>query len=272
MANAYDDFIPEIWSGQILDELDKRLVLANVANTSWAGDISNVGDTVRILGVGSVTAAAYTNNSTSITYSTPTDSSRSLVIDTDYYGAVQVDDAEQIQAVTDLLGRYAQRIAYALAKQVDTSIAGLYTEAGLTKVTVTASDDMYDKIVDARKILEEADNEGPYWLAVSPAAAASLRKNTKFVSAEGEGQTFRQNGVLGRIAGFEVYESNNLTDVSGEDQCLFGTPLSIAHARKLGNIESIRLESRFATGLRARLIWGNKVLDSTRLGVLGYTA
>lgn len=274
MANEYDNFIPEIWSAAILNELDKRLVLANVTNQRWAGEISNVGDTVRILGVGSVAVSAYTPNSTSITYETPATSTTSLVINKDYYAAVQVDDKERVQAVTDLVSAYAPRIAYGLAKQIDSSIADEYANAGLTGVTATASDDPYDAIVDARKDLENSDVEGPFWLVVDPSFAAALRKNTKFVSAEGEGATFRQNGALGSIAGFNVYESNNLVTDSGEVQCLYGGPNAIAHARQLiqSSIEAIRLESSFATGIRARAVWGNKVLRSGgELGVLGYT-
>lgn len=272
MANAYDDLIPEVWSGLILAELDKRLVLANVCNTSWQGEIRSVGDTVRILGLGDVTSAAYTNNSTSISYTTPTDSTRSLTIDNDRYAAVQVDDLEEIQAVPALLQGYTSRIAYALAKDIDDDIALEYANSDLTAITATSSDDHYDVVVEARQTLEEADNEGPYWMVVSPAFAAGLRKNDFFVSAEGAGAEFRRNGVLGNIAGFTVYESNNLAEVSDVQQLMFGTPLSIAHARQLmGNVEAIRLESRFATGIRARIAWGNKVLDGTRLGVIEYT-
>lgn len=274
MANEYDNFIPEIWSASILEELDKRLVLANVANTRWQGEISNVGDTVRILGVGSVAVNAYTPNSTSVTYETPTTSTTSLVINQDYYAAVQVDDKERLQAVTDLVSAYAPRIAYGLAKQIDTSIANEYANAGLTGVTATASDDPYDAIIDARKDLEDSDVEGPYWLVVAPAFAAALRKNTKFVSAEGAGAEFRRNGILGNIGGFTVYESNNLVTVSSEIQQLYGGPNAIAHARQLiqSSVEAIRLESRFATGIRARMVWGNKALRTGgELGVLGYT-
>lgn len=274
MANEYDNFIPEIWSAAILEELDKRLVLGSIVNRRWAGEISGVGDTVRILGVGSVSVTAYTPNSTSITYETPATSTTSLVIDQDYYAAVQVDDKELRQSVANLLSAYAPRIAYGLAKQIDTSIANQYANAGLTGVTATASDDPYDAIVDARKDLEDSDVEGPYWLVVDPSFAAALRKNTKFVSAEGEGASFRQNGVLGSIAGFNVYESNNLVTDSGEVQCLYGGPNAIAHARQVlqESVEAIRLESSFATGIRARAVWGNKVLRTGgELGVLGYT-
>lgn len=273
MANEYDNLIPEVWSARILEELDKRLVLANITNRDWEGEISDKGDTVRILGVGSVAVNAYTPNSTSITYETPATSTTSLVIDQDYYAAVKVDDKELRQAIVNLVNRYAPRIAYGLAKQIDTSIANQYANAGLTGVTATASDDPYDAIVDARKDLENSDVEGPHWLVVDTSFAAALRKNTKFVSAEGAGAEFRRNGILGSIAGFTVYESNNLVTDSGEVQCLYGGPNAIAHARQLVSpIEAIRLESSFATGLRSRIVWGNKVLRTGgELGVLGYT-
>jgi len=263
-----DDFIPEIWSTSILDNLKTRLVLPSIVDLRWQGDIANVGDTVKIQGPTALSASAYTHGSTTVSYSDPSSTTRSLVIDQDYYVSFGVDDLDEIQSNVDLLNLYTAEAAFALAKQVDTSIASEYTNAGLSAVTVTiGSTDVYDAVIDARTNLEEADNSGRYFVVVDPAMYGAMLKNDTFVSAEADGAQVRRTGQVGAIAGMDVYVSNNLTTASATTYGLYGSYTAIAHARQLiGQPEAIRLESSFATGIRARLAWGNKVVDSNRLG------
>lgn len=263
-----DDFIPEIWSTSILDNLKKALVLPNVVDLTYAGDIANVGDTVRIQGPTQLSAAAYVDGSTTVTYGNPASTTRSLVINQDYYVSFGVDDLDEVQSNVDLLTLYTRESAYALAKQIDTSIAAEYANAGLAAITVTiGTTDVYDAVIDARTNLEAADNTGDYFVVVNPAMYGAMLKNTTFVSAEGDGAQVRRTGVVGAIGGMDVYVSNNLSTASATTYGLYGSYTAIAHARQLiGQPEAIRLESSFKTGVRARLAWGNKVVDSNRLG------
>lgn len=268
-----DDFIPEIWSTSILDNLKKALVLPNIVDLQYAGDISSVGDTVRIQGPSQLTAAAYVDGTTTVAYGNPTSTTRSLVIDQDYYVSFGVDDLDEVQSNVDLLGLYTRESAYALAKQIDTSIGAEYVNAALAAVTVTVgTTDVYDAVIDARTNLENADNSGDYFIVVNPAMYGGMLKNTKFVSAEGDGAVLRRTGTVGTIAGMQVYVSNNLTVVTGTTHGLYGSFTAIAHARQLlGQPEAIRLESSFKTGIRARMAWGNKVVDGNRLGTFSIT-
>ena len=108
-----DDFIPEIWSTSILDNLKKALVLPNIVDLTYAGDIANVGDTVRIQGPTQLTAATYTDGVTTVTYGNPSSTTRSLVIDKDYYVSFGVDDLDEVQSNVDLLTLYTRESAYA---------------------------------------------------------------------------------------------------------------------------------------------------------------
>ena len=48
---AITNFIPELWSANILLELQKNLVYGSAVNRDYEGDIANYGDTVHITGI-----------------------------------------------------------------------------------------------------------------------------------------------------------------------------------------------------------------------------
>ena len=61
---ATDNFIPELWSGQLLVNLKNTLVFGSeaIANRNYTGDIANYGDTVHINSIGAVTVTDYSKN------------------------------------------------------------------------------------------------------------------------------------------------------------------------------------------------------------------
>ena len=60
---AITNFIPELWSANILLELQKNLVYGSAVNRDYEGDIANYGDTVNINYVGSVNNVEFTGGS-----------------------------------------------------------------------------------------------------------------------------------------------------------------------------------------------------------------
>ena len=95
---SVDNFIPQVWSARIEQRLRAALVFADVVNRDYEGLIQKYGDSVRINGIGPVTIAEYTKNSTSITPEVLNDNSQTLLIDHSPYFAFSVDDVDQAQA------------------------------------------------------------------------------------------------------------------------------------------------------------------------------
>ena len=52
-------FIPEIWSGQLLAQLQKVLVYGALFNDDYEGEIKDMGDTVRINAFGDISIYSY---------------------------------------------------------------------------------------------------------------------------------------------------------------------------------------------------------------------
>ena len=57
---AITNFIPELWSANILLELQKNLVYGSAVNRDYEGDIANYGDTVHITGIAHISIGDYT--------------------------------------------------------------------------------------------------------------------------------------------------------------------------------------------------------------------
>lgn len=264
-----DDFIPELWAVPLLDTLDKNLVLANLVNTDYQGQIRQVGDTVRIQKPGNITVNTYSG---SISWETPTSSTLSLIINTDKYFAFSVDDLDEVQSNVNLLRSYTDRAAFALRDEIDQAIAAEYANAGLTDITLdVGTDDFYDKLVLAGQQLDEANvPRVGRWVVVTPKGYADLLQNSNFIHATVEGDRILRTGEIGTIAGFTVYMSNNLvTTTTNTYKYIYGTNIAITHARQLtGQPEAIRREDEFEIGIRGRLAWGNKTVQPNALGTI----
>ena len=90
---AITNFIPELWSANILLELQKNLVYGSAVNRDYEGDIANYGDTVHITGIAHISIGDYTAH-TDITIEPATDKDAGeLVIDQSKYFAFEIDDA-----------------------------------------------------------------------------------------------------------------------------------------------------------------------------------
>lgn len=269
----FNDFIPELWSTALLDTLDKSLVLGNLVNRDYQGEIARVGDTVRIQKPGNLSVSAYSGSA--ITWAAPTSSQVVLTINKDKYFAFTVDDLDEVQSNVSLLRAYTDRAAYAMADQIDQDLAAEYANAGLTDITATlGTHDMYDKLVDAGRQLDEQNvPRTGRWVVVTPKGYADFLKNDSFIHATAAGDRVLRTGEVGSIAGFTVFMSNNLTSTTTNVyKYMYGTRQAITLAAQLvGQPEAVRLEDKFETGIRGRAAYGIKTVESNALGTLTVT-
>lgn len=274
-VNQLTTFIPQVWATRLNVSLRKNLVLANIVNQNYQGQV-RPGGTVKIQRPGSIAVADYDPTTTTVTYATPNASTLSLIINVRKYWAFQIDDLDADLSNVNLINAYTEEASYSLRDEVDQSIAAEYANAGLTDITLDVSSgtpDYYGALVTAGKQLDEANvpSEGR-WHVTSAAGYAALLEDSKFTSATAAGDQVVRSGAVGMAAGFNIYKSNNLEVVAGTPdyrKTLYGTVAAISHARALtGQPEAFRLEGKMATGIRGELAWGNKTIEPNALGTL----
>lgn len=208
------NFAPTIWSARTKAHLDKALVIAGRANRDWEGDAQH--GTVRINEVGDVPVNTHSRGST-IAYSDPASRQLTLTLNQRKIAGFKVDDLDKVQANIDLVDRYARRLGYALADDIDRYVASLYTSAGAGDVpltltgTVTAGT-IRNGFADAGAMLDanNVPREGR-WAIISPIMQAVMFKDTAIAQATDRGDDILSSGSIGRFLGFDLFLSNNLS-------------------------------------------------------------
>lgn len=278
MANDLSAFNAQVWSQSLIMNLDKINVMLPLVNREWEGELKNLGDTVQVRTLGSVTMAPYTRGAT-ITYQDLAPVKEPMVIDDAQFLAFSVDDLDAAQNDLDAVNAYTSRAAIGMNDVVERKLLSNYPAAHADNKITGASDaaialttsNAYDFFVEARTRLSKKSvpNTGR-WAVVDPDTIALLLKDTThFIRATDMGDQIVRNGVLadnanatgfaGRIAGFDVYESNNVPVAAGAKYLQFGDRFAIAYVAQLTQLEALRLQTTFANAVRGLLLHDTKV-------------
>lgn len=270
---ALDNFIPEIWHSQLLENLKDSLVFGSpiVANRNYTGDISQFGDTVHINSIGAVSVSNYTKNNDHAAPETLSDSQMTLVIDQGKMFNFQIDDIDQAQQNPQLMAAAMGEAAYALGSVADSFISGLIddnTPAANTLTDVTANSSstwgaLYEAFVDLGVKLDE--NNCPVsgrFAVVKPALLGVLLKDERFVSFGTDmNRATISNRAVGSINQFTVLVSNVVPDGDGGNpQILAGHNWATTFAEQIAKLEAYRPERRFADAVKGLHVYGGKVI------------
>jgi len=261
-----ESFIPEMWAASVLVALRKTLVHAALVNRDYEGEIRNMGDTVRISELGTVTVGDYTKNGT-VTWQNMDSAQKSLLIDQSKYFAVKLDDIDAVQAKPKLMDAIMAEAAYAIADTVDNHLADMYAYAGnsVTSLTVTAGNVLLN-ISNHQLELDEANvpTTGRY-IIVPPwynqhlvMAASGAVSATATVKTMNDGLIV--NGYVGQLFGFNILMSNNVDNNATVWNMMSFNRTAITHAAQIAKIEASRIEDAFQEGIKGLYLYGSKVV------------
>ena len=228
------NFIPEVWSDEIVASYKKNLVLANlIKKMSFKG---KKGDTVHIPSPTRGSASAKTAGN-QVNLIAATEGEVVVSIANHYEYSRLIEDIVEAQALASLRGFYTEDAGYALAKQVDTTLVQLargarggnaanqaYTGGiiGSTGAAYTSGTSNAAAIADAgiRKAIQILDDQDVPMdgrsLIVPPTARNSMLGIARFTEQafKGNGSTL-MNGEFGDIYGVKVYVSTNCDTAAG---------------------------------------------------------
>lgn len=287
---SISNFIPSVWAADILRALDTLLVYGNPAiiNTDYEGDIAQAGDTVKITTLGDVTVSDYTKDSDIAAPETLTDAQLTLLIDQQKYFNFQVDDVDKRQALPGLREEAGRRAGYGLRKAMDSHIAGKYVDIAAGQFIGSdgspttgfsgTSTKAYDQLVDLSTKLNSTDTpEDGRFVVIPPWYEGYLQKDQRFTgygtaanrATLENGMTAGENGLIGRAAGFDVYRSNQVPNISSAKyKIIAGHRSAWSRAQQLLETEAYRPERRFADALKGLHVYGAKVIRPSNLACL----
>lgn len=187
----------------------------------------------------------------------------------DGFDAASVPDgivADRLTSAGKMLGEQLDKDGLAELATNGTVVA---KQAAFTKSTI------YDAIVDARTALGEANisTMGRY-IIVTPTVFGLLLKNSDFIKASDLGQEILKTGAIGQIAGFNVFESNNMGTgvdfIAGHPDCAtraneWGVPVKVQDLDGSGTYIG-------ACAVQGRLVYAHKVTHQAGIIVSTFTA
>jgi hypothetical protein len=292
-------FIPEIWSGKLVEKFYASTVLAAISNTDYEGEIKNQGDKVKIRTKPTITISDYSADQ-SLTLQRPSGNVLDLLIDKGKYFNTILDDVMDVQSDLNLLSMWSDDAAEQMKITIDTLVllgvkdqaatknkgtaagqitSGINLGATTTPLPVVARSpttgkvEILDAILRMGQALDEQNvPETGRWV-VLPTWAATLIKMSELREAylSGDGTSMLRNGRLGMVDRFTLYSSNLLPSgtgaslVAGEYVMYAGHAHGLTFATQMTKMETLRSEMTFGTIMRGLQVFGYKVVDGTAL-------
>ena len=270
-------FIPQVWSARLLEHLRKNLIIANLFNRNWEGEIAEMGDTVHINQLAEIAVKSYTKNVNIADPDQLTTTDRTLIIDQGDYFNFYLNDVDRAQMRADLMDRAMQSASYGLADSLDRYLAGLLAEGTLIDGLGTDAvplyvnaDTAYELVVQMKVGLDKANvpTQGRY-IVMPPEFEGYMLMDTRFAGGNGVNNEERLiNGLVGRAAGFDIYISNNLKNDGGKKYKVCASTIDQAtYANQIVRTEAYRREKGFDDGVKGLHVYGAKVLRPEAVAV-----
>ena len=280
------NFIPEIWSDEIVAAYKKNLVMANlVMKMNFKG---KKGDTVHIPAPtrGSASAKAA---ETAVTLIAATESEVQVSINKHYEYSRLIEDIVEAQALNSMRQFYTSDAGYALARQVDTDLiqlgrsanggtagsaayAAAYIGGDGTTAYVAASNNE-SALTDAairRTIQRLDDNDTPMdqrFFLIPPSSRNTLMGLARYTEQAfvGTGDAIR-TGEIGNLYGIPVFTSSNADTTSGSGAarvCLMGHKDAMVLVEQVGVRSQVQYKQEYlATLFTSDTLYGVAALRS----------
>lgn len=291
--NYSGNFIPEIWSGKLIENFYDATVLAAISNTDYEGEIRSQGDTVNIRTQPNITIRDYVKGQ-NLVVENPDKPKLQLVIDKGEYFACVEDDIDKVQSDIKLMDMWSKDASEQMKVKIDQRVLtdmlpdiGTYNKGatagqqsaafnlGTTAAPLTVTKDgaggttsVIDLLVDMGTVLDEANCPEQGRFVVIPARMAGLIKKSelKDASITGDSASPIRNGRLGMIDRFTLYVSHNLkVDTGGKFNLIAGTKMGLTFASQMTEMETLRAQSTFGDIVRGLQVYGYKVVKPEAL-------
>lgn len=294
-------FIPEIWSGKLVEKFYASTVLAAISNTDYEGEIKNKGDRVKIRTKPTVTIRDYQADGL-LALDRPTGGNLELYIGIGKYFSLILDDVMEVQSDLNVLSMWSDDAAQQLKITVDRDVLGgivnqmAAANQGVAAGAITGSInlgvkgtplavvgrnpgvgqvELVDVLLRMGQVMDEQNiPEVGRWV-VMPAWAGRMIKQSELRQAylSGDSVSMLRNGRLGMVDRFTIYISNllptNATDSTnfdaGEWPIFAGHAHGLTFASQISKVETLRSELTFGQILRGLQVYGYQVVDGKAL-------
>jgi hypothetical protein len=290
------NFLPEIYSGKLVEKFYKTTVFGEIATTDYEGEISGFGANVIIRTVPDITVSDYTigaglsaqypsrnsvtlsiNQAKSFNVALNTVDSRQSDIDlSDVFandGSIQLKiaaDAEMLETIPAQVSSQNQG-ANAGADSGNINLGTVTTPVTLASAAGTGVTEITTFITYMGQVLDEQNvsDEGR-WLVVPPWFVRLLKSSDlKIASLAGDGVSILRNGKVGMVDRFTIYQSRNVVKTTSPTtswSVMFGHSAGLAFAAQIVEAQMIDNPNDFGYLIRGLMVFGFKVIEPLYVG------
>lgn len=285
------NWLPQVYSKQVLNFFRKASVAEAITNTDYAGEISSYGDTVKIIKEPTITVYQYERGE-DVTQQNLSDTELTMVVDVANAFKFIVDDIESQMSHVNFREVATSSAAYSLRDAFDAGViakmfagistsapdhtlgadsatplgANVFDGAGAVDLGISGETDPLDLMARMARLLDvqNVPEEGRWFVAGPDFYEQLSQSGSKLLSVDyNAGQGSIRNGLVssGKLRGFSMYKSNNIaTPSAATGKCMAGHISSTATAQTITTTEVLRDQSSFGDIVRGLHVYGAKVL------------
>ena len=262
---AVTNFIQQVWSKNIQDDLELKCKLVDNCLRDYEGDCQYA-QSVKILGVGEPTIGTY-DGTKDIEIEDMGDRGQILTIDQANYFAFYVDDIDQAQSVPGLKEKYQEKAVHGLAVKRDTYVANLIKSASNSNTATALTQEAVKAAIDKGIVALRKRNFDEAGVIEIDPATYNVFKNC-LITLSTDNPDLIRKGNVGMYDNFDVIMSNNMAADSTHSYCDIRGKKAIAFAGQINKVEALRAEKRFKDIVRGLDTFGAKVIDENRIQVI----
>lgn len=293
-SDSASKFIPQVWSGKLVEKFYTATVFGAIANTDYEGEISDYGDSVIIRTTPTMVITDYEVGD-ALNYETPTNANTSLDINKGKYFAFALDDVDGMQSDINLMDDWSEDASEQMKIAVDSDvITNIPTDVSAANKGQTAGvisgdidlgaegsngDDAFqitkanilDYLVDMGTVLDEQNvPESGRWLVMPAWMVAMIKKSDlKDASLAGDGTSIIRNGLVGMVDRWNIYLSNNIIGITEGTGTIYkpigGHKSGLTFAAQMTKMETLPNPDTFGQLIRGLNVYGYKVIEGDYL-------
>lgn len=271
---SYKNFIPRVWAKEIEHELERKSVFKADTNGKYEGKVSQMGDTVKILGVGKPTITTQVGGKIVLPNPETVEStSIAMPIEHIAYYNYEIDDIDKRQGENGIVEALSKESSLGLAGEVDAFIAELAKDKLATRFSAQATALTKDNILDVvdKALIKLYDNdvqpEDYIVMTVSPWFYMLMKQ--AYIKLDTDNSGILKNGKVGQYGNVTVKMSNRVAkDTNGNDLVQIKTKNAIAFANPMTHTEPYRPEKSFSDAVKGFILYDGKVVRPKELVVL----
>ncbi len=256
---AINNFIPQVWSARLQDNLQRALVFGKLCNRNYEGEITQWGDSVHINTLNDITIRPY---NPAVNLAAPEQLSGTDTILTIEHGAYYnfyLNDVDAAQASADVMDAAMRNAAYRLAADAEEYIVSVIRSSAEINATLpmpTEEGGLYNLLLTIKTgfdslCVPRRDRK----LILPPALEAMLLTDSRFITGSTAAAEHLAEGSIARALGFDVYISLDL-----DNEIVAMIPDAVTFANQISQVEAYRPQNGFSDGVKGLNLCGAKVV------------